>query len=269
MVNRRLRFAEEVRRLRVDAGLTQARLAERANLSQSQVGGIEVGSKWTTRRTAERIDAALNARGVLLARFIEGDKETTTGFTTWFAGLVKVESDAAEIFEWNPLVSPGLLQCREYAYSLIRAGRPDDTETEVEERVQARLNRAKILDSDRPPRFTAIIDETVLRRGLGGPETHAKQLEHFLSMSDHPRVSLTVVEASDDAHPGLDGAFLLLTDRDGSTIAFREDRAAGHPADDAETVRTYRRLAQELATRALSPSASRRLIAAVLEECRS
>ncbi|GAA1088336.1 hypothetical protein HDA36_000927 [Nocardiopsis composta] len=159
---------------------------------------------------------------------------------------------------------PGLLQCREYSYVLIRQGRPDDTEDEIEERVQARLERAKILDSNRPPRFQAVIDETVLRRPLGGPRVLAEQLRHLLVMCDHPRVSVSVLESSEEAHPGLDGGFMLITDREGQVIAFREDKVAGHPADDAETIGVYSRIAQELATRAMQPAASRRLIADLL-----
>src|SRR5690606_10637390 len=105
VVNRRLRFSEEVRRLRESAGLTQNRLAERAHVSQSQVSGIEAGTKWTTRRTAERIDAALNAGGVLVTRFAEGDKETI-GYASWFAGVAKAEAAARDLFEWNPWCSP-------------------------------------------------------------------------------------------------------------------------------------------------------------------
>ena len=61
------RFASELRRLRVDRGLSYRALAERANQGKSYIEDLEKGRKPPNAAVAENLDRALDARGQLAA----------------------------------------------------------------------------------------------------------------------------------------------------------------------------------------------------------
>src|SRR5688572_18253258 len=61
------RFASELRRLRVDRGLSYRALAERANQGKSDIEDLEKGRKPPNAAVAENLDRGLDARGQLAA----------------------------------------------------------------------------------------------------------------------------------------------------------------------------------------------------------
>lgn len=63
---------------------------------------------------------------------------------------------------------------------------------DVAEAVAARMERQRVLyEGDR--RFAFLIEESVLRTGIGGAEVMAGQLGHLVSIASLPNVSLGVV----------------------------------------------------------------------------
>ena len=62
-----------------------------------------------------------------------------------------------------------------------------------------------------PPKIQVALNESVLRRPVGGPEIMAAQLDHLAQMADLPNVSLRVVPFSAGFHRGvLCGSFEIL-----------------------------------------------------------
>ncbi len=62
--------------------------------------------------------------------------------------------------------------------ALIRTGRPADPPQDIDRRVALRLTRQGRLTGARPLELTAIVDESVVRRVIGGEDVMAEQLRH-------------------------------------------------------------------------------------------
>ncbi len=83
-------------------------------------------------------------------------------------------------------VVPGFLQTPEYAAALLSAiTNFRDTPDDVDEAVQARMRRNRIVHSP-GHRFAVVVEESVLRYQLGSTEIMA-QLGHLLSILAAPR----------------------------------------------------------------------------------
>ncbi|GAA3740031.1 transcriptional regulator with XRE-family HTH domain [Spinactinospora alkalitolerans] len=259
-----LKFGKQVRLLRERHGLSQDQLSRSMTISPAMLSAIERGIRGCKPEHAEQIDRALNTGG-RVRRLWEG-LPSGNGFPDWFRDVVELQREASEIREYHPLLIPGLLQTEEYARTILRDGQPTDSAAEIDEQVRARMDRQSILSSDRPPLLLVVLDETLLRRPIGGREIMGRQLEHLLEASAIPHVVIQVVPMATEHHPGLSGAFTLITVPNRGVVLYMETRISGTPVDDPDGVEEYVRLYGELRGVALPPAASRGLIEKVRGE---
>lgn len=98
--------------------------------------------------------------------------------------LIQLESEATSIFDFEPLLIPGLLQTPDYTRAVMRACGVQ--EPDLEGRVAARMGRQAILSRSDPPTFHTIVDEPALRRVLGNRTAMARQLHRLLEAVDYP-----------------------------------------------------------------------------------
>ncbi len=93
---------------------------------------------------------------------------------------------------------PGMIQTQPYTTAALQAiqrrrGLVDD----VADAVAARMERQRVLyEGDR--RFAFLVEESVLRAGIGGAEVMSGQLGHLISIASLPNVSLGVVPMRPD-----------------------------------------------------------------------
>lgn len=120
-----------------------------------------------------------------------------------------IESRTRAIRSYEMLV-PGLLQTREHAEAMIRAVNPEVSGETVQRWIQLRLDRQKILTGDHPITLSAIIDEAVLRRPVGDPETVLGQFRHLVQMAALPNLHLRVLPFDAGANVGMVGGFELM-----------------------------------------------------------
>ncbi len=73
------------------------------------------------------------------------------GYEDWFQRWVDVEREATALCSWEQSIVYGLLQTREYARAILRAARPDDTDDQIEQQTEARMERQEILARENPP----------------------------------------------------------------------------------------------------------------------
>lgn len=128
----------------------------------------------------------------------------------WFSLYVSLEAEARLIRSYEPHFVPGLLQTERYAREVMAAGtightRPED----VERYVELRLDRQKLLTKSDAPHLWIVMDETVLRRPVAGPEVMAEQLDRLLSAAQTPGLTLQIAEFHKGPHPGTYGPFAL------------------------------------------------------------
>ncbi|MDX3763547.1 helix-turn-helix transcriptional regulator [Streptomyces sp. AK02-04a] len=125
----------------------------------------------------------------------------------WFSAYVSLESEASVIRLYEPHYVPGLLQTNDYATALMRVGFPNESKEDVARRVALRTRRQDLLAKPDAPAIWAILDETVLRRPVGGAEVMRAQIDRLHEVLDMPKVRIQVVRFGVGAHPGAFGPF--------------------------------------------------------------
>jgi hypothetical protein len=122
--------------------------------------------------------------------------------------FLQYEASASIIRQVTLGVVPGLLQIEEYTRALFDSYR---TSPDVADKwVESRQERQTLFERADPPETFFVLDESVLRRTVGGPRVMAHQIDHLVAMSRRPDVSLQVLPFSAGAHPALEGTFVHL-----------------------------------------------------------
>jgi transcriptional regulator with XRE-family HTH domain len=135
----------------VEAGLSQEQLGQRIGYSGTMVGKIETGERATSERIAEGCDEALGTKG-LLVRIYDLARRWDSGSPSWFAAWKDRERTAATLCGWEPLLIPGLVQTAEYARALFVAWQSAGDDDQLEQLLDARMERQAIFERPTRPR---------------------------------------------------------------------------------------------------------------------
>jgi transcriptional regulator with XRE-family HTH domain len=259
-------FGAEVRRWRTAAGLSQEQLGQRVGYSGAQVGKVETGERAPSQEFAQHCDQALPGAGGLFLRIYHLARRWDGGYPSWFVEWVQAEGRAITLHTWEPLLIPGLVQTPEYARALFQAWRSARTDAELDQLVSARIERQLIFERPNPPSLWAVIDEGVLTRCVGSPQTMRDQLAHLLDVSDRLRITVQVVPAGAGAHAGLLGAFAIAGFGDAPGLVYLESPDQGQTTQRSSVVVKVSETFDTLRAEALPRGASRDLIRKVAEE---
>jgi hypothetical protein len=142
---------------------------------------------------------------------------------------------------------------------------------DIDREVAVRMTRQKALfRTESPLRYSAIINEGVLYRQVGGPGVMREQLEHICQlMTSLPNVRVQVVPFKAGVHPALDGPFTIMQfkDRQGlKPIIYLENLAGALVVRTPPDVEHYQEAFTDLQATALSPVDSLHMIKAALKE---
>ena len=251
----RLRFGKLIRKLRGQAGLSQTDLAGLAMVSQSAVSDLELGKKGTRRDPVVRLDRALTAHGALVDAW--DAVFSGSGMTTYFREVAESEQAATVIREYSLGLVPGLFQVEEYVRAISEIAEPDVAPAFVDQVVNARQHRQKILDRPHPPMITVLLDEVVLMRRFRNPKVMNVQINHLLEQSYRPRVNVQIVPITAEGHAGLGGSFKVMEVPDSGPFVYIESQQTGMSLKQPEIVAGYDRTFAELRSAALPVSESR------------
>jgi transcriptional regulator with XRE-family HTH domain len=255
-----------IRRHREAAGLKQAQLATTLNYSDGWVSNVETGQLRPRRQAVMACERALGLPDGVLLDIYGLIKEDTPHPVGSFERYADAERRATVIRQYDALVVPGLLQTPDYARALIAAGRPAARPEVIETLLSARLERQEILTRDDPPTLWLVMDETVLRRPIGGRAVHIAQLDALLAAAECPGVAIQVIPLATGAHAGLTCTFTILSFKDGPDVAYTEDRELGHFHDKPELVRAWFDTYEALRVVTQPAAASLELIEQIREE---
>jgi transcriptional regulator with XRE-family HTH domain len=267
---RRRRLGAELRRLREAAGLTIDRVAEELECSPSKVSRIETGQVSATPRDVRDMLGLYGVDDARLEAMVQVAREARQrGWWQKFVDVpdgvpayVGLETAATSIDVYMALLVPALLQTPDYARAVIAAVRPDLPRSEIDRRVELRLRRQDLLGQERPPRMRVLLDDTVLRRPVGGPAVMAAQRRRLLADAGRPAVTIQVLEVGAGAHAGMDGPFTIFgfpapAERD---VVALDSAADALYLEGAEDVARYRRVFELLLPAARSPEDSAAII---------
>ena len=259
---RRRRLASELRRLREKSELTIDEVGEKLECSASKISRIETGHVGVTPRDVrdmlELYGLPEDQREALVQLAREARKKGwwhayNEVFTGSFVGL---ESDAASLRTHQSLLVPGLLQTEDYTRAVIRAIRPDSSETEV----QRRVGRAHGAAANAHRRLAAgVLGRARRGRAATGPSAGVRimreQLTRLCEVAGLPNVTLQVVPFSAGAHAGMEGPFLILgfPEQADPDVVYVENTTSGVYLEQPEDVRRYTLMFDHLRASAWKP----------------
>jgi transcriptional regulator with XRE-family HTH domain len=207
-----------LRTRRTELGLTVEDAANHLLVSPSKISRVETGQRNITARDIR--DLAVLYRLTdderqLLAELAAGGKVRAWwqpyNLPYAYATFVGLEADATSIRDFALGVVPGLLQTELYAQAIVRAVVPHISGESLGQLVQARLERQRRVLHEAGTSFTAIVDESALRRVVGGPEVMQDQLKALVTASESPNVAIRVLPLSSGALPTPTSKFIILS----------------------------------------------------------
>ncbi|MFK0119440.1 Scr1 family TA system antitoxin-like transcriptional regulator [Streptomyces sp. NPDC090994] len=233
-------IGKQVKLLRERAGLTQKELGDRLGYSEDLVSSIERGRRTPQPDFLKAADELLDAGGLLKAVIEDIEKakaKARVRHPAWFKDYARIEREAVEINFYNNHDVPGLLQTERRIRALYEMRKPLLDDATIEQRVASRMSRQEILTGWPPPMITAVVEETVIRRPLGGPEAHKEQLQQLLTLGELRNVELQVMPTERAEHAGMGGSFVLLTPKGKGQLGYTEVQSSSRLITDPEEVR--------------------------------
>lgn len=217
----RRQLGRYLRDLRNRAGLTVKDAARGLEWSETKIWRIETGQTSLRSFDVEVMCRVYRVESDMTAALMGLAKETKArgwwqaygdAVPEWFDLYVGLEAAASRLFFYGQELVPGLFQTAEYARTVIAADHPEESDEEVSRRVSLRMARqALVRRTIDPPALQVALNESVLRRTVGGHQVMAAQLERLAEASELPNVSLRVVPFAAGFHPGvLSGSFVIL-----------------------------------------------------------
>ncbi|WP_406285523.1 Scr1 family TA system antitoxin-like transcriptional regulator [Streptomyces sp. NBC_00209] len=253
----------ELRHRRERSDLSQSELGELLYVSGSFIGHLENGSRSMQMDQAIKLDEFLNADGFFERNCAALEKSK---YPDHFVEAAEAEARATEIKEYAPQLIPGLLQTEAYARAVFWEYHPTAVESVIDELVAARLERAQLLADPTVPLLWAVLDESVLRRRVGGPDVMAAALRHIAGLIRRHRIIVQVLPFDAGAHMALEGPLKLMAFPDAPPLAYLQALGTGQLQDDPATVKQYELTYDLVVASALSPTASLALIESVAED---
>ncbi|MFE1148590.1 helix-turn-helix domain-containing protein [Streptomyces albidoflavus] len=255
----RAAFGALVRSSREERGWTQEELADATEYSSTHISAIETSRKPPTLRFSRSIDRALGTGDQFERKF----REVKQGvLLEGFPEYLGYEARAAEIRVFEIGIIPGLLQTQEYARVLTANAvlRGAISPEQASERVRILAERQDALIRQRPPMVFVTMDESCIRRPIGGHEVMEGQLAHLAEFAKMPNTMLQIAPFEIGERRTLDRPVNLLTLSDRSMIYYAESQAQGHLEREGSDVIGMLTAYHQLQAEALSQAASVALI---------
>ncbi|WKV72292.1 helix-turn-helix transcriptional regulator [Streptomyces sp. PCS3-D2] len=225
-------YGDWLRDQREAAGLTQQQLADAAVMTRSHISHIEAGRRVPSKEDARRLDKALNT-GNVLSSFLPHDDAAVADY---FEAARQLEQQATVIREFAPSFVPGILQTERYARAVLRTAFPPLSEAECDRFVVTRLERSKVLADPVTPVVWALIDESVLRRPVGGSDVMVEQIMHVVHLVECRRVRVNVMPFGLGAYHLMQGMLTLMRFEDQPPVAYSEGLSVGKVHDSPAVV---------------------------------
>ncbi|MGI3202532.1 helix-turn-helix domain-containing protein [Streptomyces phaeochromogenes] len=271
---RKLRLA--LRRARERASLSQREAAEQIEWSQSKLIRVETG---TVGVSVVDLRALLNLYSVSDPGEVQALEEAARGSkgSSWwsryhevlspqFAQYLGYEGAASALHTYHPIVVPGHLQTRSYAEALL--GPRDLDQESFGKIVDLRMERQqRMFDQEEGPACTFVLDESAVRRQIGGKQVLKEQLDHLIELGSRPRVSVRVLPFEAGAHYSTLGSFVLLSFPDDDDLLYLEHAAGSMTGgEDLQLLARYQECFQVITNLALDEAQSADLISRVQQD---
>jgi transcriptional regulator with XRE-family HTH domain len=271
------RLARELRRLREANELTGEAAAAQLGWSSAKVSRVETARTPITVSDLRKLLDLYGASETEADRLVDlarasrdrGWWENYVGEApSEYGTYIGLEDDASSISSFTAILVPGLLQTEDYARAMLKSlllMPPREVERLVEVR---RKRQDRIYRADKAPLLLhAVLDESALRRQIGGLDVLRDQLRHLVSTAaELDNVELQVLPYSAGAHPAIDGTFTILSFPRDPEIVTLENLDSHLFVEGEKAVYRYTLVFNELVAKALTPAESLSFIKQVIAD---
>lgn len=273
----RRRLRTELRTARLKSNLTQDQVAKAMEWSLSKMNRIEQAKS----------GISSNDLRALLPLYGIKDKEQTEELlalarasrqTPWWRrrygdvapevllDLLDYESAASAISQFETMFVPGILQTEEYASAVLQVFY--DEKSSAERLTELRTTRRDLLTSENAPKFTFVMDESVIRRVVDSRSVTSRQVTHLLDVAALPNVTIQIVLFAASVYQGMKGAFKVVEFEDApdDSIVFLESLQGVFIIDNPKEGQYYLDVFGRILEKSLSPSDSVNVLRKVADE---
>jgi transcriptional regulator with XRE-family HTH domain len=261
VARRRVRLA--LREAREAAHLTQQQVADEMEWSLSKVIRIENGE---VSIAPNDLRPLLNYFGVSDGRHVTAMLEDAKASRSrqrdiWYRKpayrshiteslrrLVDYETKAIEMRLYSIYFLPGPLQTPEYAAAVSHLWDDELSANQIRARIETASRRRQALlarsqSQSQSLRLLVLLDESVLRRPIGGPTVFARQLRELERLAAQDFAAIRMIPFSLDAPVTNNGSFDLLSfndDQSGDMVLYRENGLADELVEDDQITSRHR-----------------------------
>ncbi|WP_232344227.1 MULTISPECIES: helix-turn-helix domain-containing protein [Actinoplanes] len=246
-----------LREARERADLTQLQVADEMEWSLSKVIRIENGDVSISPNDLRPLLGLLGIRDRPLVTTMIADTRIarTRQREAWYHSpdfrenlteatrkLVEYENEATAIRSYSIYYVPGHLQTPRYATALMTRFEDELSARQTSRRIQARkLRRDALLSraASGQVEILVMVDESVLRRTIGGPEVFAEQLGELAGLATNGAIRMRMVPFRLDAAVTNNASFDLLAFHEGEVL-YRETGLGDEMIEDREATAKHR-----------------------------
>jgi len=217
----RRRLRNTLRETRESLGIIQATAAAEMTWSVSKLIRIETGM----------VTISVNDLKALLGYYKIDDPERVASLiemaknsrrSSWTSPYKGIASDvfltyighedaAVRSYSFQPILVPGLLQTDEYATEVLRVLRGSKDPQRINGLVELRIARQeRVFNRGDEIRLSYLIDESVVRRVVGGPEVMKRQVRHLIDECQQENLSIRIIPFGTGVYRSMRVPFVVL-----------------------------------------------------------
>jgi transcriptional regulator with XRE-family HTH domain len=263
----------QLRKLREDRDISAADAAKAIRGSESKISRIELG-KSSIREidvldllTLYGVEASEREQFLTLAEQASRRgwwHQFSDVLPDWFSTYIGMEESAQSIRVYEPLFVPGLLQTPQYAAAVLALG--DLSVTEAERHVMLRKERQRRF-VDGQLKLWAIVDESALRRPVGGWQVLRDQLRYLISLSTRRNLTLQITGLGEGGHAA-PSAFTILRfkEPDMPDVVYVEQLTSALYFDKRTDVDHYLLAMERLSVISATPAETRGILSTIINQ---
>ncbi|MFI1914150.1 helix-turn-helix domain-containing protein [Nocardia sp. NPDC020380] len=270
----RIAVGSQLRKLREKSGITREAAGEHIRGSHAKISRLELGRTGFKERDIRDLLALygvddLEEREQFLELVVRANQpgwwhRYSDLLPPWFETYLGLEHAAKSIRTYEGQLVPGLLQTADYARSVVALGHDENSER----RVSLRRRRQELLTRPGAPSFWAVLDESVLRRPVGGTSVLRAQIDHLIEMSELHNVTIQVLPYAAGGHAAAGSSFTMLrfAEPELPDIVYLEQLTSALYLDRRQDLELYRQVMDQLSVQAEPPERSRKRLAEIAAE---
>jgi transcriptional regulator with XRE-family HTH domain len=274
----RMRVGAELRRLRQLAGISREAAGEAIRASDSKISRLELGRTGFKQRDVADLLSLYGVTGEAEQRpLLELARQASVPgwwhryddvVPAWYEPYIGLEQAASVIRVYEVQFIPDLLQTPDYTRAFVRLREPEANSEQIEQRIGLWRGRQEILRRPRPPHLWVVIDETALRRPVGGRAVMRAQLRQLIETAALPYVTVQVLPFSIGGHAATNGpiTYLRFAEAELLDVVFLLQLSSAVYLDKPAHTERYRNVLNQLVVQAEQATETAPILRRILDE---